>query len=105
LLALCPTNLDRSNCIPFILIRYYSHTFTADEDYIRNDTELVFPNPSNGSMEACLDITIIDDMAVESNETFLVILSSSDPDVRLQNNISVITIVDAGDSKFTLHPF
>jgi len=62
---------------------------------------LVFPNPSNGGMEACINITITDDMAVESNETFLVILSSSDPDVMLLNDISVITIVDAGDGELT----
>ena len=29
----------------------------------------------------------------------MVILSSSDPDVKLLNNISVVTILDDGDSK------
>ena len=77
--------------------------YTAGEDYIGIDTMLTFPNPSNSGSKSCVNITIINDMVVESNETFSAILSTSDPNVRLQNNVSVITIVDAGDSKFITH--
>ena len=54
---------------------------------------------SRSDIEWCYNISIINDQALEDNEAFMVILSSSDSDFRLLNNISVVSIEDDGDSK------
>ena len=54
--------------------------------------KLVFTSTSG--RELCHNITIINDMLVESNETFTIILSSSDSAVRLTNTQSLVTIID-----------
>ena len=46
-------------------------------------------------MTQCYNISIISDGIVETNETFVVVLSSSDSGVILQNNMSEVTIVDS----------
>lgn len=73
---------------------------TASEDYgsVENGI-VVFSNSSGRGAESCYDISIINDMTLESNQTFLVLLSSADVDANLQNNMSIVTIVDDGDSK------
>ena len=49
----------------------------------------------------CYNITIINDQVLEGDETLTVVLFSIDPDVRILNNVSVISIIDDGDdSKF-----
>ena len=73
-------------------------SFSAGEDFVEiTNQTLTFSNSSSNGTELCSNITIIDDMTFESNETFMVTLSSSDPDVRLLNNASVITIVEDRD--------
>ena len=47
----------------------------------------------------CYNITIINDDVLEGDETLIVILSSIDPGVRFLNEVSVVSIVDDGDSK------
>ena len=53
---------------------------------------LVFTSTSG--RELCRNITIINDMLLESNEIFTIILSSSDSAVRLTNTQSLVTIID-----------
>ena len=75
--------------------------FPADEDYGRVDNKmLVFLNSSGNGTELCYNISINNDFTLESNETSLVMLSSADVGVVLQNNISVVTIIDGGECKF-----
>ena len=60
--------------------------------------DLVFTaGTSNGTMQ-CINVTIIDDSLVESNETFTVTLITSNSVVELGNNLTTITITDT-DSK------
>ena len=52
---------------------------------------------TSGSMDndtTCANISIMDDNALEGNQTFIVALSTSDPHVILENNRTTITIVD-----------
>jgi hypothetical protein len=47
----------------------------------------------DGNIE-CVDIFIVDDGALERNETFTLEITTSDPVVLLGNNVTTITIID-----------
>ena len=47
-----------------------------------------------GKTEICVSINITDDNALEGDQDFLLILSSTDPAVTLANNLTEIIIVD-----------
>ena len=47
-----------------------------------------------GTSVVCLNISILPDNILESNETFVVVLESGDPDVNLGLNTTTITIVN-----------
>lgn len=67
-------------------------TATAGSDYILPSTPLIFPvNSSNGDFVCGIDI--IDDDALESEENFIVFLSTEDP-VTLGNTQTNVTISD-----------
>ena len=67
---------------------------TDGSDYLGVPMDLVFTaGTSNGTMQ-CIDVTIFDDLLVESNETFTVILTTSNSVVELGNNLTTITITD-----------
>ena len=70
--------------------------FIATADYIPIDQPLEF---STAPAQMCVEITITPDAVVETDETFSVSLSSSDPAVVIVTNTTV-TIVDDNDSKF-----
>ena len=56
--------------------------------------DLVFTaGTSNGTLQ-CINVTIIDDSLVESNETFTVTMTTSNSVVELGNNLTTITITD-----------
>jgi hypothetical protein len=42
----------------------------------------------------CVDIAVVDDAILESSEFFNIILSSSDPDVDIENSMASIVIID-----------
>ncbi len=69
-------------------------TAISDFDYINISSTQIFISGSTGNDVRCLDITIVEDSALEGNQTFAVTLSSSDPDVMLENDITTITIID-----------
>ena len=57
-----------------------------------------------GVNELCTsEISIIDDLILEDNETFSVLLSTTDLDVSLEPSSASVTIVD-NDSKGVLYP-
>ena len=60
---------------------------------------LVFSSPMNASDKLCQSITILDDFIFESNERFSINLSSSDPTVKIPNNVLVM-IIDNSDGEF-----
>ena len=63
-------------------------------DYLGVSMDLVFTaGTSNGTMQ-CINVAIIDDSLVESNETFTVTLTTSNSVVELGENLTTITITD-----------
>ena len=67
---------------------------TNGSDYSGVSIDLVFTaGTSNGTLQ-CINVTIIDDSLVESNETFSVTMTTSNSVVVLGNNLTTITITD-----------
>ncbi len=56
--------------------------------------DLTFSANTSDGYRQCIDIMIIDDSAVEGNETFSVILTTSEPNVLIETNSTEITIAD-----------
>ena len=68
-------------------------------DYAFSSSDITFPSGSMDNTPACANITILDDAALEENQTFTVTLTTSDPDVLLGNDETVITIEDNDGSQ------
>ena len=51
-------------------------------------------NSSNGDMQ-CIDVDIIDDRVLETNETFTVTLTTSNQYIHIRNNMATIDITNA----------
>lgn len=60
---------------------------------------LTFSVENSNSFQHCFNISIIDDSIVEPNQSFMVILSSSDTNVTIDNQQLLVTIID-NDGKF-----
>ena len=52
---------------------------------------------SSAPSQMCVSITIIDDLTIEPNEQFTVMLESTDPAVQLIFSSATITILDSGE--------
>ena len=74
-----------------------------DDDYTFPPTNLTFFRGSTDSTSECANISITDDTALEGDQTFTVMLTTSDPDVAVRNSMTTITIED-NDSKLTSRP-
>jgi len=59
-------------------------------------TETFIPGSMDGDMK-CVDITILDDDALEGDQIFTVTLTTSDPAVLLVNDELTVTIRDDAD--------
>lgn len=55
---------------------------------------LGFPASSSNGDTQCIDIMIVDDSAVEGNETFSVVLTTFEPSVLLGIDRTEVTITD-----------
>ena len=71
--------------------------FLVNVDYMPADTILTFPTGSQRGARQCVDISIVDDVAVENTESFAVQLSTSDPNVELSPicNHALFTVYDS----------
>ena len=58
-----------------------------------NKTKIIEKNPDSYITNLCYTIQIINDTIDEYNETFIAVLSSTSPNVRLQSDISTVTIL------------
>ena len=63
-------------------------------DYIPLSSSLTFNASSD--ME-CVDVMIVDDTVVEGEESFTVSLTTSDPDVMVENGTVVVVIMEDPD--------
>jgi hypothetical protein len=68
--------------------------YVADDDYTSISEVMAFSVGSQDGDTRCMDIPIVDDGALEGNETFTLTLTTSDPDVMLGNDVTTITIID-----------
>lgn len=72
-------------------------TIIAGADYVPISVEIEF----NSSVEMqCMDIQVIDDTTLETDEVFFITLEVSDPDVILENHTATIII---GNNDRMLH--
>ena len=69
-----------------------SHAASNGSDYLGVSMDIVFPAGSISGTQQCINITIIDNTTVEEDETFTVTLSTSDLTVKLENNMTTVTI-------------
>ena len=66
----------------------------VDFDYFSILSEVIFYSGSSDNTTRCVDIFIIDFFALEGDQTFTLILNTSDTDVMLGNRLTTITIID-----------
>ena len=67
--------------------------------------ELIFPpHSSQGDMQ-CINITLLSDILIESNEDFVVELNSNDPAVTVSEatDLAIIIIIDVPDPQGILN--
>ena len=62
-------------------------------DYTRVSSNIIFPSGSVNAIR-CVDISVINDNALERSQTFTVTLYAPDPDVMYPNNMTTVTITD-----------
>ena len=55
---------------------------------------MIFATGSSDGDEECVNITILEDDALETSETFTVTLTTSDPDVMIDTNVTTVVILD-----------
>ena len=74
----------------------YSFIFSAlaSVDYISSSTTVIFPSGSTSGDTKCVNITLIEDDALEGNLSFTVSLTTSDPDVMILISTATIHITD-----------
>lgn len=85
---------DNGQNITLVII----NTALAGTDYVNVSSKEVFPFGSTNGATTCVDITILDDNAMEGDQTFNVALTTSNPNVLLGNIVAVISIIN-NDSK------
>ena len=72
----------------------YNTVALVGSDYIGVNSNQVFSSGSTNNSTRCVDIFIVDFYALEGDETFTLILTSSDPGVMLGNDLTTILIID-----------
>ena len=77
---------------PYNLHIHLLHTAT-DFTLPIDSTMIIFESGVTNNTQ-CVDISIMNDNSLESSEFFSVILSSSDPDVDIDNGVATIVIID-----------
>ena len=89
---------------PYSLLLYVlSIISTAQTDFELNPitAQRTF-QPETANQSQCINITIRSDEVLEDDESFFVVLDSSEPRIILNPNTSVVTILDS-NSKLILH--
>ena len=79
----------------------YNNNFTAfsGSDYVHFFSAETFTRGSSNGATRCVVINIVDDAALEKNQTFYLALTTATSGVLQQKNTTVITIIDK-DGKF-----
>ena len=69
----------------------FNFFLTAPFDYTSVDADVVIPA---GETEICVSINITDDNALEGDQDYLLVVSSTDPGVILGNFVTSVIITD-----------
>lgn len=72
----------------------FTYIAIATYDYINISLNQTFATESTNGAANCVSISIVDDDALEGNETFAVELATLDRDVIIMNNKTTIIITD-----------
>ena len=79
------------------------HLFTAQTDFELDPIRAWCTfQPETANQSQCINITIKSDEVLEGDESFFVVLDSSEPRIILSPNTSVVTILDS-NSKLILY--
>ena len=73
---------------------YISASAVADKDYITVSVDVSFAEGSMDGNTLCINVSIIDDMALEEDETFNVSMTVTAGDATVGNTATVVTIID-----------
>ena len=73
----------------------------VDSDYERVHSEQAFVSGSSDGATSCVDIAIINDLALEGDQTFILSMTTSDPQVMIGAGDTNVTITD-NDSEYHL---
>lgn len=84
-----------------LCIYFFSGVASPSSDFSSTTTNLVFI-PDTAEMMMCTDISIIDDTAVENNESFSVLLNTSVAGVTTAPSVGQVTILDDDSTCFTV---
>ena len=71
-------------------------------DYIDASMEISFPEQSMDGNILCINVSIVDDTALEGDETFTVSLTVTSGGTIVGNNMTTITIIDNDGSKIAV---
>ena len=63
-------------------------------DYFSVQSIVAFTSGSGNLAAECVDIVLVDDMALEGNQTLKILVNTSDPDVIIRRNTTILTIID-----------
>ncbi len=83
--------------LPLSAISYI--TAIAGSDYMSISSEAVFSTGSTNNDARCENVSLLQDNALEGDQIFTVILTTSDPDVMIQTNMTSVTILDNDGNK------
>ena len=75
----------------------------AGLDFIGISACQIFASGSANGTTMCVDIFVQDDEALEGNQTFTVAIATSDSNVVLDTDVTVISIMD-NDGKYYAYP-
>ena len=80
------------------------HAAMAGFDYINISVSQIFASGSANGTTMCVDIFVQDDEALEGNQTFTVAVATSDSNVVLDTDVTLITIMDDDGNNHYVHP-
>lgn len=66
----------------------------ANSDYTSISSDEVFTSGPTDNATRCVDITLLPEDPLEGDQTFTVMLTTSDPDVMLGTSVTTITIIN-----------
>jgi len=77
-----------------LVLKHISASATANLDFVEMSVDLDFPVPSRSGDMQCINLTTLDDSALEENETFILELTTLNAGITFGNTMTNVVIVD-----------